>query len=119
MIYAVINIGCFLYASQTRIFFLIMEEPEFRCDIPKGFNTTFDQCEYLDSQTNSTAKCSTFSYNMEKHIYLTSEVRFQNHPYSIVHTLSNFSLILCVIKLITENTVCHFTCWDRCCSTLS
>ena len=79
LVYAMANAGYFLYASESMIFSLIMEEPEFVCNKPEGLNMTLDQCEYFDSEKNYTTKCSGFSYTEGKYAYMTSEV---GHVYS-------------------------------------
>ena len=77
LMFAIANIGYFLYASEGRIFPLVMNKPEFVCNTPEGFNATSDQCEYFSSNINSTIKCSNFSYVEDKYAYLTSEVRLK------------------------------------------
>lgn len=75
LIYTMLHAVYFLFASENKIFSLILRIPEFACSGSERFDRTPDQCEYLDSETNSTLKCSVFSYKEGKQAYVTSEVR--------------------------------------------
>lgn len=77
-VYVMANIGFFLYAGESMIISLIMQDPEFICTDPEAvaLNETLGVCEYFSTSANVTVKCSNFEYLKGKHEYFTSEVGF-------------------------------------------
>ena len=83
-VYAMANLGFFLFACETMIFSLIAEPPEFYCRDQtfldssnlQNINSTFgkDVCEYTISETNTSKFCRNFEYPGGKDATLNSGV---------------------------------------------
>uniref|UniRef100_A0A7E4ZXI3 MFS domain-containing protein n=1 Tax=Panagrellus redivivus TaxID=6233 RepID=A0A7E4ZXI3_PANRE len=74
-VYAMANIGLFLFVCETMIISLISESPDFECidDAFVNSTTALNVCEYTSPLTKTTTQCSKFRYPNGKQQFLTSD----------------------------------------------